>query len=262
MSHDAPHGAPHGGHRVSSRHGGGGSGWKWLAIAGAAVVVLGGGWWAWQNYNGAPRADQEIAYEDVDTGYAAEPADYAALDERAGPLEPEPVEQAAIDETRPVATPASAPARRPRTQTAAATTPAAQPASDSASGGPVPLTVVGVTPASMTTYEDEEVVVEGRRRPVWTRTPSNYRLSTAYPERALERGREGEATVACTVVEAGALDCTQVSESSSGFGRAALRVARMFRHAPQNEDGSSTVGAPVNLRVVFRLADEDNRRRG
>ncbi|UPT63863.1 MAG: energy transducer TonB [Hyphomonadaceae bacterium JAD_PAG50586_4] len=98
-------------------------------------------------------------------------------------------------------------------------------------------------------------------RPIWARTPNERRLSALYPERALARGREGEARLTCIVQDGGALDCDRVSETPGGFGAAAVRVARTFRHAPQLADGSNAIGTPVNLRVVFRI-DDDPRGRG
>jgi TonB family protein len=116
-------------------------------------------------------------------------------------------------------------------------------------------------PVTATSQDSEEIVVPGARRPVWARAPSARRLSSLYPERALEYGREGEASVRCTVQNGGALSCVRVSETPAhaGFGHAALRVARMFRHAPQRWDGSAAAGSAINLRVVFRMADDDRR---
>jgi hypothetical protein len=51
-----------------------------------------------------------------------------------------------------------------------------------------------------------------------------------------------------------------VSETPGGFGNAALRVSRTLRHASRRADGSNATGTPVNLRVVFRI--DDNQRRG
>ena len=89
--------------------------------------------------------------------------------------------------------------------------------------------------------------------------PSARRLAAYYPDRLLQRGREGEARLRCTVRAGGALDCARVEETP-GFGTAALRVARTLRHAPQLADGSDAPGAAVNLRVVFRLSEEERRR--
>src|SRR5688572_428128 len=85
---------------------------------------------------------------------------------------------------------------------------------------------------------------------------ASRRLSALYPERALERGREGEARLHCIVQAGGTLDCERLSETPGGFGPAALRVARTLRHAPRLEDGSDAEGTPVRLRVVFRMAEE------
>ena len=64
------------------------------------------------------------------------------------------------------------------------------------------------------------------------------------------------------MVNNGALDCAPVSEypARSGFGGAALRVAHMYRHGPTRRDGTDAIGSPVNLRVVFRIDDNDRRR--
>jgi protein TonB len=124
--------------------------------------------------------------------------------------------------------------------------------------------VIGVDSAGTTYQDDEEtVVVQGRvrLRPQWVATPSNRRLADAYPTRALERGWEGEASVACVVQDNGRLMCNTVSESpdNSGFGAAARRIALNYRHGPNLENGSPAPGTPVNFRVLFRI-EEQNRR--
>jgi len=129
----------------------------------------------------------------------------------------------------------------------------------------IPETVIGVTPASVTTDDSSnEVVVTANRRPVWVSTPNARRLSALYPTRALERGKEGEASVHCMVQQNGSLDCERASEypANSGFGAAALRVASRFKHAPTRWDGTTAAGTPVNLRVVFRIEEDNGRRRG
>ena len=235
---------------------GGGGGWKWLAAAAAAAVVLGGGYYAWKSM-GAPQT--QTAYN--------EPSDFSSSSEpvHAGPLAQDQTQdqtqnQTATDQAPPVdetvapppsnRTAASTPTRR---STATRSTP-----TRTARAEPVPEETVGVTLASATT-DEEAVIVQGHRRPVWVRSPSASRLSDLYPARALERRRDGEATVNCTVEQGGRLDCVKASEYplNSGFGTAALRVAHMFRHAPQRADGSSAIGTPVNLHVVFRMGDED-----
>lgn len=242
MSHqDDNHGKAH----VIHSKGGGGGG-KWLVGGLAAAVLLGGGYYAWQKLSPMDKAPEQVAYNETydDDGTRAQPLPPLMQDDSSSST-------AAIDDD---ATAASQP-----TRTASASTTTRRRAATTAARAPepVPETVVGVTPASMTMQEEEPVIVQGRR-PVWTRAPSARRLSAAYPQTALERGREGEARLSCTVLENGALDCVRVSETR-GFGAAALRVSRMFRHATQRADGSSTAGAPVNLRVVFRMADDTRR---
>lgn len=238
MSHETPE-KPARPTPIRTKGSSGGGKWKWAAGAVAAVAVVGAGLYAWSNADRGQPSD-EFAYNE---STPAEAFDAASLDSapNAAP-EPEAIaEPAAVTSER-----SSRTSSRTRDRQVAS------------NDDVVVEQVVGVSPDGVTTYEDsEDVIVQGRRTPEWTRTPSAYRLSTAYPERALERGREGEARVHCTVLENGALDCVRASETgNSGFGLAALRVARMFRHAPERADGSSAVGTPVNLRVVFRLEDE------
>jgi TonB family protein len=115
----------------------------------------------------------------------------------------------------------------------------------------------------MAVGDNDDIVVRAPRRPIWVRTPSPRRLSALYPERALDRGREGEARLHCIIGTGGTLDCERVSETP-GFGSAAVRVAHTFRHAETLADGSSAIGTPVNLRVIFRIDDDprSNWRRG
>jgi TonB family protein len=238
----------HGATTIYASKGGGGS--KWLLGAVAAVALAGGAYAAWQMFG--PSQDRtELAYNDPYADpYGEEPL-------RAGPLEPaqDPIaEGAATDEH--VAAPASS---EPRSAAPARRVEA------------VPEATIGVTPANATAEataeatpeatleESDEVIVTAPRRPIWASAPSPRRLSAMYPERALERGREGEARLHCTVLDGGALDCVRVEETSYSFGNAALRVARTLRHAPTLADGSEAAGTPVNLHVVFRIEDEEQR---
>ncbi|MBL8544952.1 MAG: TonB family protein [Hyphomonadaceae bacterium] len=240
MSDKPKHDDTHGATTIRASKGGGGGG-KLLLGAVAAAVLVGGGYLAWKNY-GAPN-DAQTAYNDSYTSesYVDDPL-------RAGPIEPADsaiAESASTDAAPPASAPRATPARR---QTA---------------GADVPEETIGITPINATTAEaattGDDIVVTANRRPIWVRTPSARRLSALYPERALERGREGEARLRCTVQGDGALDCARVEETP-GFGPAALRVARTLRHAPQLADGSDATGSPVNLRVVFRM--DENQRRG
>ncbi|MEZ5959986.1 MAG: TonB family protein [Hyphomonadaceae bacterium] len=240
MSKDHDHEDMHGATTIRASKGGGGG--KLLLGVVAAAVLLGGGYYAYQNY-AAPQDGAETAYND---SYATDPYDDPV---RAGPMqlseETSGDDQLASTASEPSAPPARrAPAR----------------------SEPIPEATIGVTPANVTeeelatTQDDEGIVVVAPPRPIWARTPSERRLASYYPERALERGREGEARLACTVLEGGSLDCSKTSETPGGFGNAALRVARTLRHAPTRSDGSEAAGTPLNLRVVFRIDDSDRQR--
>lgn len=231
MSEEEP---DHGGTTIRASKGGGGA--KWLLGAAAAVVLLGGGYYVWKNY--APtESNAELAYNDP---YAEEPLRAGALEQDQDAI----AESAATDESvASTETRSSEPARRSTARAAA-----------------VPEETIGITPIGATTEDGDDIIVRAARRPIWASAPSERRLSAFYPDRALDRGREGEARLHCTVQDGGALDCARVSETPGGFGNAALRVARTYRHAPQLADGSDAAGTPVNLRVVFRI--EDERRRG
>ncbi len=234
---------PHGAHTIHAKPKGGGM--KWLLGAAVAAVLVGGGYYAWTH-----RAPDQPATDIAQNEPA--PADFSSDTTNVAP------ESAANETPTPAAPDESAPLAAPAETQAPAPQHAHRRATPVRTAAVVPEETIGVTPVSATTTDSEEVIIHGARRPVWVRTPSARRLAEYYPDRALERGREGEASVHCTIQDNGALDCVPISETPahSGFGTAALRVARTFRHAPQLADGSSAAGSPVNLHVVFRMADD------
>ncbi len=228
---------PQAAQKVRADKGGGGARWL-IGAAVAAAVVLAGGYAMWTMWGPTPNDSVETAANDP---YASEPLSALAPD--AGP------DASASDDSvaAPAASePAPTPARRraPRPEE-------------------VPEATIGVTPANANAEETlqsggDDIVITARR-PIWASTPSARRLSALYPERALERGREGEARLACVVQERGVLDCERIEETRAEFGAAALRVARTFRHSTTLADGGNAVGTPVNLRVVFRIAEDERR---
>lgn len=247
MSDQTPHGSkpahdPKGVHHAKPTHvrGGDNNVGKWLAGAAVAALVVGGGYLAVKNFPSNTGETTEIAAYDPDA--------HVVTPYTAGPMATSGVATTESTSNAPAASSTSS----TRTRTAAKRTETAE---------IVPEAIVGVTPASITTDADE-VVITGTRRPVWVSTPTARRLSAMYPTRALEREREGEASLRCIVQDGGSLDCTRVSETPTraGFGNAALRVARTFKHAPTRYDGASATGTPVNLRIMFRIADEETRR--
>jgi len=225
---------------------GGGGGGKWLLGALAAVVIAGGGYAAWKMSSQNQNNESQFAYTDDQYG-ADDPL-------RAGPVEGDDnvtAESASVGDD--VAAPATAAVERRAARRAPAEPRTAE----------VPETTIGITPINATTEEfneeTEEVIVRPLPQPVWSRTPSARYLTALYPERARARGTEGEASLHCTVIESGRLNCIRAEETSSTFGAAAMRVAGSLRHAPQRADGTDAVGTPVNLRVVFRMEDENRR---
>lgn len=231
----------------------GNTGARWLAGAAAAAVLLGGGYYALKNMPASQPA-AEVASVDPGYGATASTSPYVTTSTPGATIDTAGVAPADSTVTTETKSAATAPTRRRTTTTTTTTTAATT----------VPEEVIGVSPASLTTTADnsDEIVVTAGLRPVWVSRPSARRLSALYPERALERGREGEASVHCTVQDGGSLACVRASEypTNAGFGNAALRVASRYKHAAQLADGSSATGTPVNLRVIFRIADNDRRR--
>ncbi len=243
MSDKPKHDETHGATTIRASKGGGGGG-KLLLGAVAAAVLVGGGYFVWKNYSGAQDGAQ-TAYND---GYNSE--SYGDDPLRAGPTDPSDDAVAESASTESAAPPPSSSAR------------STQARSQAARADSVPEETIGITPINATSTEaadGEDIVVTANPRPIWVRTPTQRRLSALYPERALERGREGEARLHCTVQGDGGLACARVEETPGGFGPAALRVARTLRHAPRLADGSDAAGSPVNLRVVFRIPEESRR---
>lgn len=236
MSDDPKHGAT----TIHASKGGGSAG-KWLLGGLAALVIAGGGYFAWKNYS-PPPSDTQTAYNDT----------YSADQLHAGPVE----SGSSANAENPASPNESAPVV---SSTRRSTTASTRNASASSA---VPEETIGITPINATTDATDtgdEIVVNAPPRPQWSRTPSAQRLSALYPEHAREWGREGEAQLHCTVQGDGGLACVRVEETPGGFGPAALRVARTFQHARTLPNGRDATGSPVNLRVVFRMEDQPSR---
>lgn len=244
MSSDHDHDATHGATTIRAKKDGGGAG-KWLIGGIAAVVLAAGGYAAWKTL-GANQGESQTAYNDTYGDNYADPVHAGPL----GPSDDVTAESASADDSAAPASSASSSSFSARRSTPARTEPA-----------PVPEETIGVTPVNVTTAETatqngDDIIVRAPPRPVWARVPSARRLTALYPARALQSGREGEASLHCVVQDGGSLGCSKTSETPGGFGNAALRVARTLRHAPTTRDGADAVGTPVNLRVVFRIEDE------
>lgn len=95
------------------------------------------------------------------------------------------------------------------------------------------------------------------RDPNWLARPNGDDVNNAYPARALQLGRTGDALVQCAVTAQGALTrCVALSETPSnyGFGSAALKLVQRYRMSPRTEDGQPVEGALVRIPILFTLA--------
>jgi TonB family protein len=220
-----------------------------VAGAAAAAILLGGGYYAWKNSTPSPAASEVTDNTAIDNPVT----DGAPL--TASPAYSDPSGKGAPSKSS--LTTASA------SDGAAATESAKPKAKARVAAAEIPTETIGVSRAGARANQNQtdELVVTGTRGPVWSHKPTAERLSEFYPSYALDRGREGEASLRCTVGERGILSCVSVSETPAraGFGRAAIQVARTFRHAEKRADGREAVGTPVNLRVLFRMADGERR---
>ena len=90
--------------------------------------------------------------------------------------------------------------------------------------------------------------------PTWSRQPSAEQLMRAYPDRALQRGVSGSASLNCLVQANGTVascDITGETPAGQGFGRAAQGLSRHFRSNPRTVDGAAEGSrVTINLRFV------------
>lgn len=89
--------------------------------------------------------------------------------------------------------------------------------------------------------------------PSWVRQPSAAQLMRAYPDRAVQAGVGGRATLNCLVQPNGRVaDCNLMAETPGGygFGRAAQGLTRHFQLNPRTVDGAA-VGSRVNIGIRF-----------
>jgi protein TonB len=115
-----------------------------------------------------------------------------------------------------------------------------------------PLFTTDVTPITPPT----RLIVD----PKWLSRPSAEELSRYYPERAIDQGLTGQATLFCGVVASGKLsDCRVIDETPAGakFGDAALKLANFFRMSPRTIDGKPVDGGLTRISIAFKLTGGD-----
>ena len=93
--------------------------------------------------------------------------------------------------------------------------------------------------------------------PQWIERPDGRVYAREYPDRALEREREGRVVLDCVVGADGHISCSVASEDPDGwgFGAAAVRISRSFRMSPRLENGQPTEGGRVRVPIAFRLGN-------
>lgn len=87
----------------------------------------------------------------------------------------------------------------------------------------------------------------------WVRQPTAEQLDRAFPDRAIQRGVSGSASLNCLVEASGRVtDCRVAAETPGGygFGRAAQSVSRYFQISPQTVNGSAQ-GSRVAMTIRF-----------
>ena len=90
--------------------------------------------------------------------------------------------------------------------------------------------------------------------PQWTHLPAEEAIGSLYPAAADRRHQPGDATMQCSINDAGSLRaCIVVDErpADAGFGSKALQLVPQFRAKTRAADGTSVRGRTVVVSVRF-----------
>lgn len=120
---------------------------------------------------------------------------------------------------------------------------------ESPEGGEVLAHVVQTCGHPLTSPVGENSIITN---PDWVRRPNGSSLARWYPQNAMMRGIDGQATIQCRITTTGRTDdCIVLSESPEGenFGAATLAIAEEFQMSPQRVDGRPVGEALVNIPI-------------
>lgn len=90
--------------------------------------------------------------------------------------------------------------------------------------------------------------------PIWLKRPTGNDLAAHYPEKAMDKELGGRATIECRVDAKGRLQsCRVLNERPEGydFGKAVLKLSRLFVMSTSDRQGEPTEGALVMVPIVY-----------
>jgi len=122
----------------------------------------------------------------------------------------------------------------------------------------IPLLAAGIAASATVAYAEPQSSSEPLKAELlqWQALPTGRDFARAFPIRAQVRNVEGAASLTCRVtLERTLSDCAVVSETPEGydFGKAAIKLAAIFKLKQEQSDPRAAAGAEVLLRLKFNL---------